>query len=270
MSALVTTVDGWHGTVRSIRWSPMLVTPVATCAALVVVRAVAGPGSGMGVVGKVGLASTAVAAAFVADDAALETAPATPVAARARLTARAVVAVPVVVLGWVLVLGVHHSVSPLPAAPDLVDRALAGLGVGSTGLALATLAGRLQAVVSPGAAGVGAMACLGVASMVLPAASLAALPAAEVVWPPTILLALVTVAVATREPLDRSSKSAISASRLPRNRSRRGAGRAPVTGPRDALRAPPGVRRSGRPKRRDTTTQLWDCPTLRQTRWSSS
>lgn len=211
MNALTTTADGWNSTVRSIRWSPMLVTPAVTCVALVAVRAAAGPVSSVGLLDKAGLALTALAAAFVADDAALEAAPGTPVEVRARLAVRAVVALPVVVLGWLLVLAVHHSVTAVPAAPghvgpaapDVVDRAVASVGAGSAALALATLAGRFRSLASPGAAGMGAIACLGVASTALPTAVLAALPPAGVVWPPTVLLAVVTIALATREPLDR-------------------------------------------------------------------
>lgn len=201
MRALVTTVDGWSGAVRSSRWSPLVVTPVVACATLVLASAAAGPVPGLVSLGEVGLAFTAVAYAFVADDAALNAAPATPVEARARLAARAVVMAPVAVLGWLLVLAVCHWVIPIPAPAaraDLAGRALAGVGLGSSALALATLGATLPPVASPGAAGMGAMVLIGAASTALPEATLARLPPAEVLWPTMTLLAVPVIVLATR------------------------------------------------------------------------
>ncbi len=200
MSGLVTTLDGWRSTIRTISWSPLLLAPVVASIALVVVAAAAPIGSPIGLVGDAGLALTAVVGAFIADDPALEAAPATPIEARARLVARAAAATPVAVVGWLLVLGVYDHVTPHPAAVDLVNRALAALGLGSAALALGALSGKLRSVVSPGTAAVGAMAGLGVASLVVPEKWLEVLPPALMIWPATILLALVTVAVTTKEP----------------------------------------------------------------------
>lgn len=202
MSGPMASVDGWRTTLRSIRWSPLLLAPVVASVALVVVAAVSqGAGGAVGLVADAGLALTAVVTAFIADDPTLEAAPATPIEARARLVARAAAAVPVAVVGWLLVLTVYDSITPEPAAIDLAGRALAALGLGSAALALAALTGRFQSVVSPGAAAVGAMACAGVASRALPGRWLEALPAAHAAWPATVLLALITVAVATTEPV---------------------------------------------------------------------
>ena len=201
MSPLLGTVDGWRATARSIRWSPLLVAPAVSSVALVVMHVLAdGPPGRMSQVGEAALAFTAVTVAFVADDAALDAAPATPTEAPARLAVRAALMAPVSLLGWLLVLSVYGWLTPGPVTAGGLDRALGGLGLASAALALAALAGRLRWVVSPGAAGVAAMAGLGAALVVSPAAWLEALPPVEAVWPVTVLLALVTVAVATREP----------------------------------------------------------------------
>lgn len=201
MRALVTTMTGWRSTARSVRWAPVLVTPLALCAALVVVGAVASPAPrNMSLLGEAGLAFTAAAVAFIGDDPTLEAAPATPIEARARLVTRATLAVPVVVAGWLLVLVVYDSLTPVSVTAERADLALAGLGVGAAALALAAVGGRLRSVQSPGAAGTGAMACLAVTARSLPPAWLENLPPARVLWPTTILVAVVTVAAATREP----------------------------------------------------------------------
>lgn len=201
MRALVATGAGWRGTARSVRWSPMLVVPVVSCVALVVVGAAADPGPGkMSLLGEASLAFTAVTAAFMADDAALEGAPAMPVEAPVRLAARAALALPVVVVGWLLVLAVYKSVTPVSTTDHFADRALAGLAVAAAALALAALGGRLSSVGSPDAAGVGAMACLAVIWRSLPEAWLAMLPSASVLWPVTAGVAVVAIAVGTREP----------------------------------------------------------------------
>lgn len=196
----MTTIDGLRGTIRSTRWSPVLVTPVAASAALLGTHVVHGGAAGaMSLLGDTGLAFTAVAPAFIADDAASAAAPASPVDARARLLARATVATPVAVAGWMAVLGVYHFVTS-SAAIDVSARALAALAMASAALGFAALGGRLSSAVSPGAAGVAAMAFLGVVWSVAPKAWVDALPPGELICAPAILFGLVTVAVATREP----------------------------------------------------------------------
>lgn len=200
MSSPLTTVEGSIGTIRSIRWAPVLVAPVAASAALVGVRGIAGPDSLMTLVGEAGLAFTAVTLAFIVDDVTRDAAPATPVDARLRLVGRAIVAAPVVLAGWLLVLAVYHSVTPSAGAADVADRALGGLALASVALGLAALGGRVGSVMSPGAVGVGAMACAGVVSRVSPEAWLEALPPGKLLCPAAILFGVLTVAIATSEP----------------------------------------------------------------------
>lgn len=71
----------------------------------------------------------------------------------------------------------------------------------SAAVAFGVLGGRLWPVISPGAAGVAAMACLGVAWTVAPKAWLEALPPARLLCASAMLFGLVTVAIATREPV---------------------------------------------------------------------
>lgn len=198
---LVTTVTGWRATIRSVRWSPMFVTPLALGVALVVVRTLADPAQGnMTLLGETSLAFTAVTAAFIADDIFMEAAPATPTEAWFRLVVRAGVAGPVIAAGWLLVLVVYDSVSAVPVTADIASRGMVGLGLGSMALALATACDRRWAVASPGVAGLGAMACLALTWRILPEVWLKSLPPAEVLWPVTIVLALGLAVVATREP----------------------------------------------------------------------
>ena len=199
----MTSLDGWRRTVRSIRWSPVVVTPVVASAAILVVGVLSGHESGRGIsfVADAGLGLSAAVAAFIADDPTLEAAPATPVAAGSRLVARAAAVVPVVVAGWLLVLVVYDRFEPNPAAVDVAGRALAGVGLATAALGLAALARRIGSVQSPGAAAVGAVAVLGVTSCLLPARLVQVLPSGRALWLVTILAAVVTVAVTTREPL---------------------------------------------------------------------
>ena len=202
MSSPLTTVEGFIGTIRTIQWGPVLAAPIAASAALVGVRGVAGPDDRMTLtlVGEAGLAFTAVALAFIVDDVALDAAPATPVDARPRLVGRAIVAAPVVLAGWLIVLAMYHSVTPSAAAADVADQALGGLALASAALGLAALGGRVGSVMSPGAAGAGAMACAGVVSRVFPEAWLEALPPGKLLCPAVILFGVLTVAIATSEP----------------------------------------------------------------------
>lgn len=202
MSSPLTTLEGFSGTIRSIRWAPVLAAPVAASAALVGVRGVAGPDGRMTMtlVGEAGLAFTAVALAFIVDDVTRDAAPATPVDARPRLVGRAIVAAPVVLAGWLLVLAMYHWVTHSAGAADVADQALGGLALASAAVGLAALGGRVGSVLSPGAAGAGAMACVGVISRVAPAQWLQALPPGDVVSAAAILFGVVTVAVTAGEP----------------------------------------------------------------------
>ncbi len=200
MSSPLTTVEGFIGTIRSIRWAPVLAAPIAASAALVGVRGLAGLDPRMTLVGEAGLAFTAVTLAFIVDDVTRDAAPATPVDARPRLVGRAIVAAPVVLAGWLLVLAVYHWVTPSAGAADVADQALGGLALASAAVGLAALGGRVGSVMSPGAAGAGAMACVGVISRVAPAQWLQALPPGDVVSAAAILFGVVTVAVTAGEP----------------------------------------------------------------------
>ena len=200
----MTSLDGWRRTVRSIRWSPVVVTPVVASSAILVVGVLTrheSGGGGVSLVADAGLALTAAVAAFIADDPTLEAAPATPVEAGSRLVARAAAVVPVLVAGWLLALAVYDRFEPDPTAVDVAGRALAGFGLATAALGLAALARRIGSVQSPGAAAVGAVAGLGVTSCLLPARWVQVLPSGPAVWPVTILAAVVTIAVMTREPL---------------------------------------------------------------------
>lgn len=202
MSSPLTTVEGFSGTIRSMRWAPVLAAPFAASVALVGLRSVAGPDSRMTLtlVGEAGLAFTAVTLAFIVDDLTLDAAPATPVDARTRLVGRAIVAAPVVVAGWLLVLAVYQSVTSSPAAGDIAAEARLGLALACGAIGFAALGASLRSVVSPGAAGVAAMACVGVISRVAPAQWLQALPPGDVVSAAAILFGVVTAAVTTGEP----------------------------------------------------------------------
>lgn len=200
MSSPLTTVEGFIGTIRSIRWAPVLAAPIAASAALVGVRGLAGLDPRMTLVGEAGLAFTAVTLAFIVDDVTRDAAPATPVDARPRLVGRAIVAAPVVLAGWLLVLAVYHWVTPSAGAADVADQALGGLALASAALGLAALGGRVGSVMSPGAAGAGAMACAGVVSRVSPEAWLEALPPTKLLCPAAILFGVLTAVIATSEP----------------------------------------------------------------------
>lgn len=200
MKTLVTTVDGWRGTVRSTRWSPMLSAPVAACAVLVAAWAFAGPAAGqMTMIGKVTLAFAAVMVAFVVDDLSVEAAPATLVTARGRLLARATLAVPTSVLAWLLVLAVYNSVASTAAA-TVGDLALSGVAVASAAVGFAALGRNVQAVRSPGAAGLAAMASMGAAWSALPAAWLRLLPEKHVLYAAAVVFGSVSLVRGTREP----------------------------------------------------------------------
>jgi hypothetical protein len=106
----------------------------------------------------------------------------------------------VVLLGWLLAAVVYAWVTPLSARLDLANRGLRAAAVASTALALAALAGKLLPVESPGAAGSGAVACLGGLWQMLPGGWLQALPPPTVVSPAIMVVAVATVALAAKEP----------------------------------------------------------------------
>lgn len=197
---LVTTAGGWAATARSVRWSPVVTAPLATCLALVLVRAIGGPVQrGPAVLGDAGLAFTAIAAAFTADDPTLDAAPAMPVPARLRMAARAVVLLPMTVSGWLLVAALDGGLNPA-ATRDLAGSALVALGLASAALGIAALAAKRWSLESPGAVGAGAMACLLMVLRALPASWLDPLPPTKMWAPATAIVALVLVAMTTKEP----------------------------------------------------------------------
>ncbi len=151
-------------------------------------------------VGDAGLAVTAVAGAFIADDVVGDAAPGMPLGTRARLAARAAVALPVVAAGWLLVLTVHQRVAEVPETVALPIHVVTALGLTSSAVAMAALAERTLVLPSPGAVGVMVMAGIGAVSRVVPEAWLEALPPGRVVSAVTVVSALAVVAVATREP----------------------------------------------------------------------
>ncbi len=106
----------------------------------------------------------------------------------------------VAVTGWVVVLAVYDAVTLSSVVADLGSRAVAALALGLAGLALAALASRLGSAASPGAAGMGVTAGLGVAWHALPSGWLEALPPTKVLGPTTIVVAVLTVAIVTQEP----------------------------------------------------------------------
>ena len=197
----MTTVDAWRGTVRTIRWSPVLATPLATCVAILALRAGGGPAPpGLTLVGTTGLAFTAMVVAFLVDDVTSEAAPATPVGARDRLLTRAAFVVPVVAAGWLLVLAFHHVVLAPVASAEVAAQARWAIGVAFGAVGFASLAGAGRAFSSPGAVGVAAMACVGVASQASLTPWMEALPASEVLCAGTALFAALSAAMATKEP----------------------------------------------------------------------
>lgn len=179
----------------------MLATPVVLSVGLVVLRTVVGPNRGnVDLLGEWSLGFAALAAAFIADDATLEAAPATPVGARARLAARVALVGPVVVAGWLLVLLAYDAVSPAAVTADIADRVRTGVGLAAAALALAALGGKVRGVASPGVVGVGVMSVLAVVHRSAPETWLAALPPPTVLWPVTVVLAIATTVFSGREP----------------------------------------------------------------------
>lgn len=199
MSRLTATMDLWAGTARSISWSRYLVAPLGSVAGLGVAGPLAAAPAYLALVGEAGLAVTALAAAFIADDASADAAPATPVEAPRRLAIRAGLALPVVVAGWLAVLGVYTWVSPDPLG-ELGPRAWAGVGIAAAALAVSAIGGRLASVPSPGAAGAGAMVALGVGLGLVPLRWLDYLPPGPVVSGVVVGVGVGVVVRATREP----------------------------------------------------------------------
>lgn len=201
MRVVATTADGWRATVRSVRWSPILLIPATMSLALLVVPPLARPGSGpVGLLGEAGLAFTAIGAAFIADDPTTEAAPATPIEARLRLALRACVAAPVLLGGWLTVLWLYNRADPEALAEGLTGRTLLGLGLAVAAVAVSTVAGRRLAVASPGAVGAGALVACCAFLPVAPVAWARALPPSTTIWTVAILAGLATITAATKEP----------------------------------------------------------------------
>lgn len=200
MTTPFTALDAWASMARSIRWSPLLVAPVAASAALLAIGPLAEADPvRIGMVGEPALAFSAAVVAFIADDPGGEAVPGTPVEAPVRFALRAGLMLPVATAGWLVVLALYAWVSPVPSM-DLSDRALAGVGIASAAVGAASLGSRFRSVPSPGALGVAAVAVLGLALQIAPVQWLAHLPASTVLSPVTVLVSLLVVAYATREP----------------------------------------------------------------------
>ena len=201
MTPLLGTTDGWCATVRSVRWSPLLIAPIVSSIALVVLQAMADSTSRrITFLGDAGVAFTAASAAFIADDGIMAGAAPTPIEARTRLVARALVAMPVAVAGWLVVLAIYGRVLPPDAQPAIGSRAVAGIGVAAAALALATLFARSPGVPSPGAAGVAAVAGIALILQAVPVAWLRHLPSHRTIWVTAIVVAVPVIVAATREP----------------------------------------------------------------------
>lgn len=199
MRPLTGAAAGWAGTVRSIRWSPLVVPPAVAVASVVTVRMAVGPRDPiLALVGQTAIAFAAGSAAFVVDDATAEAAPAVPTAAPARLLARAAVAVPVVVGGWVAVLAVHRAVAAGPLRPHLATTALAAVAITFLAAGVAGLCAGMAPVASPGAAGLGAVAVAGVAREVVPAPWLALAPPVVPTSVAVVALGFAALVITTR------------------------------------------------------------------------
>lgn len=202
MTGVLAEPDVWRGTIRTVRWGPILSTPVAACLAVVVLRLLAGPTAAgrLHVVEELGLALTAMAVAFLADDVTADASPAVPVEAPARLRLRLAVGAPVAAVGWLLLLAVSHQVTGGGLLDDAAGMALSSVALAATTLAVAVVAGRTRASVSPGAVGLASVVSVGLLSLAAPTAWIEALPPPETAWPVLTALALLTIAVAGREP----------------------------------------------------------------------
>jgi hypothetical protein len=202
VSGVLVGADAWVGTIRAVRWSPILTTPVATCLGLVALRLIVGPAAAgrLEVAGQVGLAFTAMTVAFLADDATTEASPALPIDAPARLRLRLMAGAPAAVMGWLLVLAVSDHIIPGGALHNAAATALASVGLAVTALAMAVVAARTRPGASPGAMGLTSIVTLGLASLAAPTTWVEALPPPQAAWPVLIALALFTIAVAGREP----------------------------------------------------------------------
>ncbi len=197
MTSLVRTVDGWVGTARSVRWSPMLAAPVASVAALVALRLAADAEQAVyALVGQSALAFTAAAAGFVVDDGAAEAAPGAPTEAAVRLGVRAAVALPVLVAGWAAVLGVHVALVEGPVEPGTI--ALTSLAIAAVALGVAGVTAGASQVGSPGVAGLAAIAVLAAAQCAVPPAWLEAAPPTRVTAGTTVVLGALALVITTR------------------------------------------------------------------------
>jgi hypothetical protein len=182
---------------RSVRWGPLLVAPVLGCAALVVARVLAGPEPGrLALVGAMARALTCVSVAFLVDDAAVSAIPAAPVTVRRRLVTRAVLGLPVAVLGWVGLVVIERSLTDGDVSLDARTAvALAGVATG-----LAAMASRHGVDPSPGAVGAAGVAAIATASTLVPPHWAAHAPHGPVVAAVAVMLGLTAVWIGSAEP----------------------------------------------------------------------
>lgn len=193
----MTTADGWRAVARSVRWGPLLVAPLLGCAALVVARAVAGPAPGrLASVGVLARALICMSVAFLVDDPTVSAAPASPVTVRRRLISRAVLGLPVAVLGWVALVVIERSLTDgdvsLAAGATI---ALAGVAIG-----FAAMADRHGVDPSPGAVGAAAVGAIAAAATMVPPQWAVYAPHGTVLAGAAGVLGLTAVWIGTAEP----------------------------------------------------------------------
>ena len=191
----MTTADGWRAVARTVRWAPLVVAPLLGCATLVATGAVAGPGR-LALVGAMARGLVCLSVAFLVDDPAVSAAPAAPVTVRRRLITRAVLGVPVAVLGWIGLVVIERWLVggdvPLDAR---VAVAIAGAAIG-----LAAMAGRHGADPSPGALGAAGVAVIATAATLVPPQWAAHAPREAFVAAVAVVLGLAGAWIGTAEP----------------------------------------------------------------------
>ena len=150
----------------------------------------------MGMVGGWGRDLTCVSLAFLADDLVLTAAPAVPVAARTRFLGRIALGLPVVVFGWLALLGAEASMT----AGDLSFDPLGALAfaAGATGIAAAI--SRYHPEPSPGAVGAAIAATLVAAYPLVPSEWASHAPDGTLLTAGLVALGFMTAWVATGEP----------------------------------------------------------------------
>jgi hypothetical protein len=193
----VTTADGWRAVAHSVRWGPLLAAPLLGCAALIVARAMAGPAAGrLALIGTMGRALICVSAAFLVDDPAVSATPAAPVTVRRRLIMRAVLGLPVAVLGWIGLVVSEQSLTDGNVSYEVIPAlALTGVAIG-----LAAMAGRHGVDPSPGAVGAAGVAAITTAATVVPPQWAAHAPHGSLVAGAAGAIGLAAVWIGTAEP----------------------------------------------------------------------